>query len=165
MSVVAARVCNGKIVMAADSIVTRGDMKNTNGNFSKIIQENGMIIGSVGYAAEASLFWHFARTHRPDGSEERDILDYAIEFRKWKGDLEGNNEMYNTYLLAFDGHLFKIEESFVGEIYDYDAIGAGESYAYAALHLGHSAREAVKVACDLSCYVAEPIVEYEMSTM
>ena len=51
---------------------------------------------------------------------------------------------------------------FVHEISDYIAIGAGEQFANAALYLGHTPKEAVKVACDLSCYVSEPIIEYSM---
>lgn len=42
------------------------------------------------------------------------------------------------------------------------AVGAGEDFANAALHLGHTPKEAVKVACDLCCYVCEPIIEYSM---
>ena len=93
---------------------------------------------------------------------DKDILEYIVEFSKWKQDLVGYSGISNTYLLAYDGHLFEIENMFVYEIKDYDAVGAGEDFANAALYLGHSPREAVKVACELSCYVAEPIIEYEM---
>ena len=51
---------------------------------------------------------------------------------------------------------------YVNEINEYAAIGAGEDFALAALYLGHSAKEAVKTACELSAFVAEPIVEFEM---
>ena len=34
-------------------------------------------------------------------------------------------------------------------------------YGLTALYLGHTPREAVKVSCDLCCYVAEPIIEGE----
>jgi hypothetical protein len=69
----------------------------------------------------------------------------------------------NVYLLIYDGHLFEIDRMFVHEVSDYIAIGAGEDFANAALYLGHTPQEAVKVACDLSCYVCEPIVEYKMT--
>ena len=46
----------------------------------------------------------------------------------------------------------------VEEIDDFAAIGAGRDYAYAALYLGATPKEAVEVACELSCYVSEPIV-------
>jgi hypothetical protein len=64
--------------------------------------------------------------------------------------------------MIFGGHLFEIEHMLAFEIKDYTAAGAGEDFANAALYLGHSPREAVKVACDLSCYVCEPIIEYSM---
>lgn len=162
MSVVAAKVYDNRIVMAADSILVKGWSKSTNGNFTKINQINGMIVGGTGNAKELSLLWHFMRTHRPDGNTEKEILGYIVEFSKWKQDLIGEGGISNTYLLAYDGHLFEIEDMFVYEIKDYDAVGAGEDFANAALYLGHSPREAVKVACELSCYVAEPIITYEM---
>lgn len=162
MSVVAAKVYDNRIVMAADSILVKGWSKSTNGNFTKINQINGMIVGGTGNAKELSLLWHFMRTHRPDGNTEKEILGYIVEFSKWKQDLIGEGGISNTYLLAYDGHLFEIEDKFVYEIKDYDAVGAGEDFANAALYLGHSPREAVKVACELSCYVAEPIITYEM---
>ena len=50
MSVVCARVYGDKVVMAADSIVCRGDMKRTNGNIVKLREVNGMGVGGVGTA-------------------------------------------------------------------------------------------------------------------
>jgi hypothetical protein len=52
---------------------------------------------------------------------------------------------------------------FVHEVFDFISIGAGEDFANAALYLGHTPKEAVKVACELSCYVCEPIKEFQMS--
>lgn len=162
MSVVAAKIYDNRIVIAADSILVKGWSKSTNGNFTKINQINGMLVGGTGNAKELSLLWHFMRTHKPDGNTEKEILGYIVEFSKWKQDLIGEGGISNTYLLAYDGHLFEIEDMFVYEIKDYDAVGAGEDFANAALYLGHSPREAVKVACELSCFVAEPIITYEM---
>ena len=162
MSVVAAKVYDDKIVMAADSILVKGWSKSTNGNFTKINKINDIVVGGTGEAKELSLFWHFIKTHKPAGNTEKDILSYIIEFSKWKQDLILEGLIENNYLLAYDGHLFEIENMFVYEVKDYCAIGAGEDFANAALYLGHSPREAVKVACELSCYVAEPIIEYDM---
>lgn len=162
MSVIAAKVYNSRIEIAADSIVCRGWSKNTTGNFTKLNQDNGMIVGATGECQETSLLWHFMRTHKPDGHNTKDILAFIIEFSQWKGTVIGNGNVNNSYLLAFEGHLFEIENLFVHEIKNYCAVGAGEDYANAALYLGHSPREAVKTACELCCYVAEPIVQYEM---
>lgn len=51
---------------------------------------------------------------------------------------------------------------FVNKVKNYDAIGAGMDFANAALYLGHNPKEAVEVACKLSCFVSEPIIEHEV---
>lgn len=162
MSVVAARVYDDKIVIAADSILTNGWSKSTNNNFTKMNKDNGMIIGGCGKAEELSLMWHYMSTHKPSEATEKEILNFIIEFSKWMNDLTGSSNINNTYLLAYEGHLFEIEDMFVFEINEYRAIGAGEDYSNAALYLGHTPKEAVKVACDLCCYVSEPIIEFVM---
>ena len=63
MSVVAAKVFEDKVVMAADSILVKGWSKR-NSNFAKITGINGMIVGGVGYAQEISLMWHYICTTR-----------------------------------------------------------------------------------------------------
>ena len=72
-------------------------------------------------------------------------------------------EFYRRYPGAgYDGKAFRTEGIFPMPVSGYASIGAGRDFANAAMHLGHSPREAVKVACDLSCYVAEPILEETM---
>lgn len=162
MSVVAVKVYDDKIVVAADSIVCRGWSKTTNGDFSKIHRDNGMIIGAVGSAQEASIMWHYMSTHKPSAATEKSVLEFMVEFAKWKNDLGLNATISNSYILAFAGKAFLISSMFVNEVTQTEAIGAGMDYANAALYLGHSPKDAVKVACELCCYVAEPIVEYSM---
>lgn len=162
MSVVAAKVYADRVTMAADSIMIKGWSK-TNNNFVKINEINDMIVGGCGLSQEISLMWHYMTTHKPASATERNILDFIVEFSKWKRDLTGDGAVQNTYLIIFEGHLFEINDMFVFEIKDYAAVGAGEDFANAALHLGHTPKEAVKVACDLCCYVCEPIIEYSMS--
>lgn len=162
MSVVAAKVYADRVTMAADSIMTKGWSK-TNNNFVKINEINDMIVGGCGLSQEISLMWHYMTTHKPASATERNILDFIVEFSKWKRDLTGDGTVQDTYLIIFEGHLFEINDMFVFEIKDYAAVGAGEDFANAALHLGHTPKEAVKVACDLCCYVCEPIIEYSMS--
>lgn len=161
MSVIAAKVYDKEVIMAADSILIKGSSKR-NSNFTKILKINDMIMGSTGLAEEISFMWHYMETHKPASATEKDILDFFAEFSQWKANKGGRNGIENTYLMIFDGHLFEIEYMLVYEIKDYSAVGAGEDFANAALYLGHSPREAVKVACDLSCYVCEPIIEYSM---
>lgn len=160
MSVVAVRKYPDKIIIAADSIIVQGWSKKTNNDFSKINKDNGMIIGSCGYAMESGFMWNYMATHKPSSPSVKDVLNFIIEFSKWKNDLSGNSTIQNSYLMVFEGHVFNIQDMFVEEINNYTAIGAGEDFANAALYLGHSPKEAVKVACDLCCFVAEPILEF-----
>lgn len=102
------------------------------------------------------------KTHKPAKADEKSVLEFIIEFSRWKKDLTGDGSLCNSYILAFGGKLFHIQRMLIYEVRDYYAIGAGEDFANAALYLGHTPREAVKVACELSCYVAEPIIEEEM---
>ncbi len=106
--------------------------------------------------------WQYMRTHKPETATGKDILEFFVEFSRWKKNLIGNGEVENEYLMAHKGRLFEIISMFVHEVDNYIAIGAGMDFSTAALYLGHSPEEAVKVACDLSCMVSEPIVRYEM---
>lgn len=162
MSVVAARVYKDKIVMAADSIVVRGWSKRTDHDIVKINEINGMIVGSTGYAQELSLMWQYMTTHKPATATEKDVLTFVVEFSRWKRELIGSGSVDNTYLMAYDGHLFQIEDMLVYEVSEWSAVGAGEDFANAVLYMGNSPRDAVKVACELSCLVSEPIIEYSM---
>lgn len=162
MSVVCAKVYEDRIEFASDSILVNGWTKNTQGDFSKMVTINNMIIGSTGTAVESSLMWHFAKTHRPESPTERDVLTFVAEFSKWKRENYGQPEIGNTYLLAYEGKLFLIEKMFVYEVTKFQAVGAGEDFALAVMHMGNSARDAVQVACDLSCFVAEPIIQMVM---
>jgi ATP-dependent protease HslVU (ClpYQ) peptidase subunit len=162
MSVVCAKVYNDKIVVAADSIVTYGWSKNTKGDFSKLTRVNDMIIGTSGSVTEGGLMWQYMRTHKPATASTSDVLDFLTEFSRWKNDLTQNAEVANEYLLAFNGKLFTAEGMFPYEVKTFASIGAGMDFGNAAMHLGHTPREAVKVACDLCCFVAEPILEEVM---
>lgn len=162
MSVVAAKVYEKEIIMAADSIIVKGWSKR-NSNFAKIAEINDMIIGGCGSAQEVSLMWHYMQTHKPASPSVKDVLTFIIEFAQWKNNMGAGSSVDNEYLFIYQGHLFEIQNMLVHEVFDYVAVGAGEDFANAALYLGHSPSEAVKVACDLSCYVCEPIIEYKMA--
>lgn len=106
--------------------------------------------------------WQYMTTHKPATATEKDVLAFVVEFSRWKRELIGNGSVDNTYLMAYDGHLFQIQDMLVYEVSEWSAVGAGEDFANAVLYLGNSPRDAVKVACELSCFVAEPIIEYSM---
>ncbi len=163
MSVVAVKVYDDKIEMSADSIMIYGSRKELfYNNFSKIANINDMIIGVTGTCEECGLMWIFAKNHRPTSATERDVLEFIAEFADWKRNRTGNSTIDCHYLLAYDGKAFIIQNYMVIEVDRYSSIGAGAEYALAALYLDKTAPEAVKVACDLSCYVSEPIITYVM---
>lgn len=163
MSVVAVKVYDNKIEMSADSIIVCGDRQELHyGNHTKLNEINDMIIGTSGTCEESGLMWIYAQNHRPLAATERDILEFFVEFVNWKREKSSSSILNNHYLLAYQGKVFHIQNYMVLEVDKYAAIGAGADYALAALYLGESAEKSAKVACNLSCYVAEPIITYTM---
>lgn len=160
MSVVAVKVYDDRIEMAADSILVCGDRKETYFNkHAKMKSINGMLIGTSG-TAEEGLMWLYAQNHCPLSNSEKDILEFFVEFVSRKQGKSSSSTLGNNYLFAYGGKVFLIENFLVLEVDKFCAIGAGADYALAALYLDQTPTEAVRVACKLSCYVAEPIVCY-----
>lgn len=160
MSVVVARVYKNRIEMAADSICVRGWSK-VNGDSKKrvkMIKYHDMILGGCGYAEETSLFFMYMKTHVIENVDEQGVLDFVLEFKRWKKDYVGNDDFENSYIVALQGKCFGIHGAYIYEIDEYAAIGAGEDYARGALYMGATPSEAVKAACDLCVYVSEPII-------
>ena len=159
MSVIVAKIIDNTIYISSDSIRVKGWTKiNNNGNkITKLEEYNGLIIGGCGLTEETSLFFHYIKTHSPEMATEKGILDFIINFRKWKQDFTNDYNLSNEYILAYQGKCFSIENCLVSEITDYTAIGAGMDYALGALHHGATSEEAVKAACDLCAFVSEPI--------
>lgn len=162
MSVIACRMTENGYEIAADSVKVRGwtQTKGDNTKFAKLFETNGMVIGSVGLASEVSIFRLFANTHKPGNATEAAILEMLAEFSEWiKNKTTSDYELENSYLIGFEGKMFRIDSWLVEEVTRYEAIGAGEDYALAALYLGHSAKDAVKTAIELSVYCEAPIIE------
>lgn len=160
MSVVVCKVSKDKIEIASDSIVVCGwtKLNNPQNKVVKMMKYNDMIIGGCGTAEEESLLFHYMKTHTIEDMDEKSVLDFIIEFRRWKNDLTGDNSLVNPYVIAYKGKAFAMEGMLVFPIDDYYAIGAGQDYALGALYMGASAAEAVKAACELCAMVCEPIV-------
>ena len=161
MSVVACKIYKDKIEMASDSIAVKGWATKINKAENKIVKMmkyNNMIIGGCGDCDEISLLFHYMKTHTIEKMDEKSVLDFIIEFRRWKSNLCGNNGFNNPYIIAYKGKAFGIEKMLVFPIDDYYAIGAGEDFASGALYMGASPKEAVKAACELCAFVSEPII-------
>lgn len=156
MSVVAVKIYQNEIVMAADPITLRGQDATPVGS-GKLFGINGMLIGGSGLAAENVYMRLFAENHCPLDATERDVAQFLAEFSAFKYSLTGEKEITNSFLLAYKKKCFYINQNYIGEVKDFYAIGAGADYADAAFYLGHSPKEAVETACALCCYVAGPI--------
>ena len=162
MSVIAARVLYDRVLIAADSILLKEELKRTT-NFTKLRQINNMIIGGCGSAEELSLMFLFAEKDCPVDSTIKDVTEFLYRFAHYKETCVDKFELNNCYLIVYKGHLFETDGLFVQEIQDYTAIGEGEPYALTALHLGQDPPDAIDVACDLCCCVARPIIYFSMS--
>lgn len=160
MSVVVCRVGKDTIDVASDSIFVKGLTKvnGAHNKLAKLMKHNGMIVGGSGDAEEISLFFHYIKTHTIEEMDEKSVLDFIIEFKRWKGDLVCDDSFVNSYIVAYKGKAFAISGMLVFPIDDYYAIGAGEDYASGALYCGASAIEAVKASCELCAMVSAPIV-------
>ena len=161
MSVVACKIYKDKIEMASDSIAVKGWATKINKAENKIVKMmkyNNMIIGGCGDCDEISLLFHYMKTHTIEKMDEKSVLDFIIEFRRWKNDLTCDNTLKNPYIIAYKGKAFAIEGMLVFPIDDFYTIGAGEDYASGALYMGASPKEAVKAACELCAMVCEPII-------
>ena len=160
MSVVACKVTEHNIEIAADSITVRGytQSRGQNTNHCKLFEINDMVIGSVGTAEETSLFRLFAATRRPAGASEYAILEFLSEFSEWKEKKINQAEITNGYIVIFEGKAFALDQWLVEEILTYEAIGAGMDFALTALYLGHSAFKAVETAIELSIFCEAPVI-------
>jgi len=162
MSVVACRIYDDRIEIAADSITVKGytQAKGTTSKFAKLIQVNDMTIGSVGNCEESGLLFQFCETHKPASSSERDVRAFFVEFAEWKQKQTDKWELGNSYILIIGPKAFYVDGLLVWEIVTYQAIGAGEAFALAALYLGHGVQESVGVARELSIYCEKPIISF-----
>ena len=159
MSVVAVKIMDKCITMAADSIIIHGEADKTPIGKGKIFDVNNMIIGTSGYASEGIYLSLFAENHAPLDATERAFAEFMAEFSNWKNkEYNASPTIENSYLIIFKSKCFYVSGGYIAEVNDYFAIGYGHQFAEAALYLGHQPEEAVKTACALCCYVAEPIV-------
>ncbi len=159
MSVIACRILPNGYEIASDSISVRAwtQSKGENTKFSKLFEENDLVIGCVGSAEESSMLQIYCRTRKPTSPTEAALLEFMSEFSSWKKDKVGKTGLDNAYLIGYRGKVFSINGWFIQEVLKYEAFGAGMDYALAALYLEKTAFEAVKVACELSILCEEPI--------
>ena len=157
MSVVACKIHEDKIRVAADSIIVLGYTQDKREKEAKLCLVNGMVVGGVGLLKDISLFMLYCKTRVPHDTDEFSILEFLGDFHGWKKKKTDDKEIECSFIFVYDGTAFVIEGYSIRRIKDYEAIGAGRDFALAALYLGHDADKAVDVACELSIYCEKPV--------
>jgi len=160
MSVIAVRKHESGYTMSADSITIHGWNTKDNGMLTKhvkLVNVNGMVLGSSGSVEETSLFSIFLETHQPEEADKLSVVRVLSDFSKWKESLTGDRKVEDHYLLGFKGAVYRIMGFCVMEVNEFDAIGYGYREALTALALGHSTEKAIQVACELSAYCSLPV--------
>jgi len=158
MSVVAVKVDQNKITMAADSFVGFGYGTQLKDKDVKLFKQNGLVVGGVGYANSISLFKLFCRDRRPARDDEDAIIDFVSTFIEWAGKKVSNYKHQTDFMIVYKNRVWYVDSSFyVKEVLDYRAMGAGQDMAQTALFLGKNVKEAVEVACELSVYCENPV--------
>lgn len=162
MSVVACRVYDDRIEIAADSISVRGwsQLKGDNLRYAKLTKVNGMIVGGVGKTEENALMQIFCETHKPKAPTCDDLVTFLSEFSQWKRGRTNDGAITNDFFFVVEAKVFVTSNFLVQEVVTYNAIGAGDDFAMSALYLGHSPAKAVETACELSIYCERPIVQF-----
>ena len=102
----------------------------------------------------------FGSIARGEQNEQSDI-DLIVEFADWKKEKTEVGGISNGYIICLDNTAYYIQNYLVERITTFEAIGAGMDFALTAMALGHSAKEAVQVAIDLSVYCEAPIIEFK----
>jgi hypothetical protein len=156
MSVVAVKINPGTIDLCSDSFIG-GFFQQTKIEFVKSFQVNNLAVGGSGSAEELSLFKIFCQNHSPATDNEDGVIDFFVEFTEWTKKKDASFKLNNVYILIYRFKVFYVNGLYAREIFDHWAVGAGEIHAKAALYLGHSAYEAVHVACELSPWCEAPI--------
>lgn len=166
MSIVAIkRIGKGQFEIAADSIWIRGWGTQAKEPDCKIWKIGDMIAGTAGKASLGGLFREYIENHKPKTSNEWGWLNFMSEFMKYVTTIDSKYTFDdNSFIVVWRKKAFTISGLTVREIKKFDAIGAGMDFALASLYLGHSAKEAVEVACELSAFCEKPIKVYKNVT-
>ena len=102
--------------MAADSIVVHGEADKTPIGKGKIFEINNVIVGTSGYASEGVMLSLFLENHKPLAATERDIMAFMLEFQEWKNKNGNDFRLQNSYLIAYKGKAFYINDNYIAEV-------------------------------------------------
>jgi hypothetical protein len=132
--------------LAADKQTTAGGRPRVTTKVYRVPEGLVAMCGSS-VASVAVLEW-FQKGRPPNDypAIQKTDKDCGAMFVDWTGQL---------WIYEDHPHAIRIENRF-------DAMGSGRDYAIAALHLGHDARTAVKVACELDVSCGQGIDSFDL---
>ncbi|WP_107357265.1 hypothetical protein [Rhodopseudomonas palustris] len=158
MSVVAVKKTGrGVFEIAADSIRISGWQTQEKDKNAKLYDLGDVVFGTAGTCSVAGIFREFVENHKPKTNNEYGWTNLFAEFAKYMKEISSDLKQENAFLIVYRKRCWLVSGFYVREIKDFYAVGAGADFALAALHLGHGARRAVEIACDLSVYCERPV--------
>lgn len=178
MTTIAAKLVNGKVHMAWDSLATAGGIVSSKYR-NKVAMVNGQfavgVAGRVRYSnivqrASVNLIHPADLTH-PGFDAEGWVTEQLVP--AWMHSVkemwhltpkdEGDEVPWGEALVSLAGNIFRIGGDFsVVNCGEHGAIGSGSPYAQTALHLGKSAKQAVQIACELDLYSGGEVKELKV---
>jgi len=162
MTVIAARKTDKGVEISWDSFcgdTYRKGKVDRLSNLDKKIDGNNFKALICGSASSGSLLKFFSKHNGIESATEMDILGYLIRFKEWCREKLPAPDLNMDMIIIMDGKIFEVDadQLVVFENTEFISMGAGQQYAATALHLGHTAEDACKIACQLSNHCLEPV--------
>lgn len=179
MSVVVTIKTPTAIIMGSDSAVTYADESIVIRPWTKIDVVDGLVFGCCGNPDHGSLFRSFLKNEEcfPQESTLDEMLDLAANFQTYlngfgTGSQAKAGDIQSQFHVIFQNKAWSLENYYVHEINDYDAIGCGADYARTALYLqkmNSLPKErfagmllALDAACALNAFCEFPLTMYQV---
>lgn len=179
MSVVVTIKTPTAIIMGSDSAVTYADESIVIRPWTKIDVVDGLVFGCCGNPDHGSLFRSFLKNEEcfPQESTLDEMLDLAANFQTYlngfgTGSQAKAGDIQSQFHVIFQNKAWSLENYYVHEINDYDAIGCGADYARTSLYLQKSGYfptgglaglgPALDAACALNAFCEFPLTIYEV---
>jgi ATP-dependent protease HslVU (ClpYQ) peptidase subunit len=170
MSIIAVNKRNGKISMAADSQVTVGDSVIVpDHGFKKLRKIKGALLAVCGGCDEGEMFFSFYAANKVPKATKDGIFTFFAGFYKkrdsFNESLKADQDIsLNTYIVALNGKVFVVNDTFVIEIKAGNSYAIGDCWivAMALMDEGISPKRAVESVCRYSTYCSLPVISYEV---
>lgn len=171
MSVIACRIHDGKVYIAADSMGAQSEIRvDRSLKIRKLHKINGsIIVGWAGTYEEGNMFVYCLQDSDVIHQEEKPLSEFMSNFYKMRDQKfpypkERETASDCQYILIVAGKPFYISQGMVTEIRgeQFFSIGCGCDIAMAAMDMGALPKEAVSIACKYSAFCAPPIISYEV---